>query len=166
MLSKGTIILLILVIITGGYILKFEKSEAELEAYRAVDSQAIRFNADSLSSIAVAKGEVKFKVVRDAGKWSLSEPVEAKVSAEKMDQLVSRIGMLRRMDVIPVKTEKALKEYGFDEPRARLTLSDNQGTKTWLIGRDTPIGETMLYVMEEGAEEAVVANSFKICRKH
>ncbi len=151
--------MLILVILTGGYIIKFEKSNAELAAYRAIDSQAIRFSSDSLSTIAVEKDGVDFTVIREDGNWSLSKPVEAKVAPEKMDQMVSQIAMLKRMDVVPVKTDEAKKEYGFDEPRARLTLSDNQGEKTWLIGRDTPVGDTMLYIMEEGAQEAVVANS-------
>jgi hypothetical protein len=158
MQTKSTLILLGLVLLTGGYMLMFERSGDQSVAYRELNARAVRFAPESLSALRLKKGELEFECVRTDGKWMLSDPVIARVSVEKLDRLVTGLAALRRRDVVQVGGLSDAQKYGFDEPRARLEISDNQGSKVWLIGRDAPLGK-LLYVMEEGGNEASVTDA-------
>lgn len=158
MQTKGLLILLILVVLTGGYILVFERTAEEAAAYHALDARAIRFSPESLSSLRVTKGELEFECVSSDEQWTLAYPVMARVSVAQFDRLVTGLSGLKRRDTVAVAGADDLNQYGFDAPRARLKISDNQGIKTWLVGRDAPLGK-MVYVMEEGGSEVVVTDA-------
>lgn len=157
MQSKSTFVLLILVLATGGYMLAFERGSDQGAAYRKLDAQAIRFSPKSVSSFRLKKDALELEFLRTDAKWTLSYPVMARVSMEQLDRMMTGLASLKRNDVVPVEGLADFNQYGFDAPRATLLIADSQGTKTWLIGRDAPLG-TQVYIMEEGGTEAVVTD--------
>lgn len=117
----------------------------------AIQPQTIRF-------IRLERGDTVIECSKTAGEWKMTLPVDAPVSASIIEKMIAGMATVERGALITGETMASRgmspSDYGFDEPRARITFQNDRGTFTWLIGRDAPLGET-LYVMAEGGTDVI-----------
>jgi len=115
---------------------------------------------DSIEQLLLERGGVQMECTRTSAGWLLTRPVHAALNSGMVEQMVSGMARVERGELLTAETLRQRNltpsDYGFDDPRARITFKNSRGTFTWLIGRDAPVGKT-LYVMLEGGEDIISA---------
>lgn len=114
----------------------------------------------SINSLLLKRDGVEIECSKASGIWRLIRPADAPVNPGIVEQMIAGMARVERGELITAQTleDRGLSpsDYGFDEPRARITFQNNRGTFTWLIGRDAPLGE-MLYIMAEDGADIIAA---------
>ncbi len=155
-----TSLLFIGAVLLGAFIWFFER-DAETSHQKKQRTQTVfSVYPASITSILLERDGVEIECSKESGTWRLIRPTDAPVNAGIVDQMIAGMARVERGELITAQTleDRGLSpsDYGFDEPRARITFQNNRGTFTWLIGRNAPLGE-MLYIMTEGEADIIVA---------
>jgi hypothetical protein len=98
--------------------------------------------------------------------WSLEKPPQAVADKPTLDNLMVRLSHLRGKEVIAFKV-KDLKQYGLDEPAAKITVrvkgADNKTlARTFRLGKPVAKDSEERYAVAEG-ESTVVALPADLC---
>jgi len=155
-----TSMLLIGVVLLGAFIWFFER-DTETSHQKQLRTQTVfAVYPESIHSILLERNGVQIECSKASGAWRLIRPADAPVNSGIVEKMIAGMARVERGELITAKTleDRGLSpaDYGFDEPRARITFQNNRGTFTWLIGRNAPLGE-MLYIMSEGDDDIIAA---------
>lgn len=152
--------LLIGVILLGGFILIFERGNENTHQKEQRKRTVFEMYPESIERILMERNGAKIECEKSSGVWKMIQPLEAPVDSGVVDKMIYELTRIVRGELITAETLKNRNltpaDYGFDAPRARVTVRNNRGTATWLIGRDAPLGKT-LYVMPEGGSDIIAA---------
>jgi len=155
-----TSMLLIGVVLLGAFIWFFEREGETSHQKKQRTRTVFAVYPESIHSILMARDGVEIECSKASGVWRLIRPADAPVNAGIVHKMIAGMARVERGELITTETlaDRGLSpaDYGFDEPRARITFQNNRGTFTWLIGRDAPLGE-MLYIMSEGGGDIIAA---------
>ena len=114
----------------------------------------------SINSILLERDGVEIECSKASGAWRMVRPADASVDPGMVEKMIAGMARVERGELITADTLRdrglSASDYGFDEPRARITFQNNRGTFTWLVGRDAPLGD-MLYVMTENTKDIIAA---------
>ena len=155
-----TSMLLIGAVLLGVFIWFFER-ESETSSQEAIRNQMVfAVYPSSITRILTERDGAEIECTKASGNWRLTRPADAPVDTGVVERMIAGMARVERGELITADTlkERGLTpaDYGFDEPRARITYQNNRGSFTWLIGRDAPLGEN-LYVMAEGQGDIISA---------
>jgi len=152
--------LFISAILLAAFIWFFERDSATSYQQELQTRTLFSVYPESIDLIQMERDEVQIECSKASGEWRMSRPSDAPVNAAVVKQMIAGMAAVERGELITAQTlkERGLTpaDYGFDEPRARITFKNNRGTVTWLIGRDAPLGE-MLYVMSSSGNDIIAA---------
>jgi hypothetical protein len=147
-------------LLLGGFILVFERGSETSRQQEQRTRTVFNVYPDSLDKILLERGGVQIECIKVGGVWRLSKPVDAPVDTALIEKMIAGMTRVERGELISGDTlkERSLTpaDYGFDEPRARISFKNSRGTFTWLIGRDAPLGN-MLYVMSVDSGDIISA---------
>ena len=153
--------LFISVVLLGAFIWFFERNAESSHLKDARNQTVFTVYPQSITSISLERGEVQIACSKASGTWRMTRPVDAPVDTGIIEKMISNMTRVKRGELISTQTLKdrglSAADYGFAEPRARITFTNNRGTFTWLIGRDAPLGDK-LYLMQEGSGEIIAAS--------
>lgn len=112
---------------------------------------------ESIDRIVTEREGVRIECIRDEAEvWRMIGPIEADVDNAMVQQMIASMARVARGERITPATRAARgltpADYGFDDPRARITFRSNQGMMTWLVGRDAPLGDSVYVMMESGGD--------------
>ncbi len=148
--------LLIAALLLGAFIFFFERSSETSWQQQRRQRTVFAVYPDTIEQIRLQRNGVEIECTRTGGKWRLTHPADAPVDEAVVRKMIAGMAGVERGEQIPPETlaERGLSpaDYGFDNPRARITFKNSRGTFTWYIGRDAPLGDS-LYVQsaESGA---------------
>jgi len=152
--------LLIGAVLLGAFIWFFERGSETSHQEKVRNQMVFAVYPESIDSIVMERGGVEIECTKASGTWRLTRPADAPVDAGIVKKVIAGLARVERGELITAETlkERGLTpaDYGFNEPRARITYQNNRGSFTWLIGRDAPLGEN-LYVMAEGQGDIISA---------
>jgi len=152
--------LFISAILLAAFIWFFERDSATSHQQELQTRTLFSVYPESIDFIQMERDEVQIECSKTSGEWRMIRPSDAPVNAAVVKQMIAGMAAVERGELITAQTlkERGLTpaDYGFDEPRARITFKNNRGTVTWLIGRDAPLGE-MLYVMSSSGNDIIAA---------
>jgi len=152
--------LLICAILLGAFIWFFERDGETSHQRQKRTRTVFAVYPESIVSIRMERDGVQIECSKASGSWRLIRPADAPVDAGIVGKMISGMSHVERGELITAETlqERGLtpSDYGFDEPRAKITFQNNRGTFTWLIGRDAPLGD-MLYIMSKGGGDIIAA---------
>lgn len=152
--------LFISAVLLGAFIWFVERDSETTDQQERHGRNLFSVDPASIHLIQMTRGAVEIECTNASGKWRMSRPANAPVNVTVVKQMIAGMAAVERGELISAETlsERGLTpaDYGFDEPRARITFKNNRGTFTWLIGRDAPLGD-MLYVMSTGGEDIIAA---------
>ncbi len=155
-----TSMLLIGAVLLGAFIWFFERDGETSHQKKQRTQTVFAVYPGSIHSILLERNGVEIECSKASGVWRLIRPTDAPVNAGIVEKMIAGMARVERGELITVETLKdrglSPSDYGFDEPRARITFQNNRGTFTWLIGRNTPLGD-MLYIMSEGGGDIIAA---------
>ncbi|QHI68213.1 DUF4340 domain-containing protein [Tichowtungia aerotolerans] len=152
--------LFISAILLGAFIWFVERNSEDSRLQEVRTQKIFAAYPAEISWIHMEREGVTIECVRTAGIWRMTIPVDAPVNSAVVEKMIAGMANVERGELITAKTmkERSLTpaDYGFEEPRAKITFRNNRGTFTWLIGRDAPLGDD-LYVMASGNQNIISA---------
>ena len=152
--------LLISAVLLGAFIWFFERDSGNSLQQERLNRTLFSVYPESIEWIRMERGDVQIECSKASGTWRMTRPTDAPVNAAVVEKMIAGMAAVERGELISAEMLSARgltpSDYGFDEPRARITFKNNRGTFTWLIGRDAPLGE-MLYVMSSDGDDIVAA---------
>ena len=159
---RTTLFLFVAVILLGGFIWLFDQ---RLESTREREEQArkaMRIVADRISYLQIQTTNVLVECAEEDGKWMLVQPVRDRADSAAIDRVLSGLQNLSRGEVITASERKSrnlqLSDYGFDLPRAKITLGDNLRRRTILVGRTALLGASV-YIKDESLDDVIATDT-------
>ncbi|MDF7799526.1 DUF4340 domain-containing protein [Pontiellaceae bacterium B1224] len=158
MKGRSTLVILISIIALGIFIWAQESWRAYSPSAEGQRIRLFNLDSDTLLSIQFSHSNGIVRCEKENGVWMTSDLDGNTGRADEalIQHMVAGLNSLGKGTTI---TEKQLSvrgidpsEYGFDNPLSTITAVDNQGRQTWLVGRETPLGE-MVYVKTDSSED-------------
>ena len=159
---RTTLFLFIAVILLGRLHLVV-RPEAESTREREEQARkAMRIVADRISYLQIQTTNVLVECAEEDGKWMLVQPVRDRADSAAIDRVLSGLQNLSRGEVITASERKSrnlqLSDYGFDLPRAKITLGDNLRRRTILVGRTALLGGSV-YIKDESLDDMIATDT-------
>lgn len=156
---KPTLWLLTILVLTGVFILVFEKGAEPAPRSIPVDMPLVHVSQGAVTRLSIATGTGSVECVRrDGGEWFLTRPVEMRASRAKVDRLIEAIATMRRQEVVDSgRREKrglTLASFGLESPRARYVVGGELRADEILLGDSAPLGE-LVYVQLNGGSDVI-----------
>lgn len=159
---RTTLFLFIAVVLLGGFIWLFDE---RLESTREREEQArkaLKIAADRVSYLQVQASNVLVECAQEDGAWMLVQPVRDRADSAAIDRVLSGLKNLSRGEVITAAERNRrglqLSDYGFDAPRAKITLGDNLRRRTILVGRTALLGGSV-YIKDEAMDDIIATDT-------
>ncbi|VAX23086.1 hypothetical protein MNBD_NITROSPINAE04-795 [hydrothermal vent metagenome] len=123
--------------------------------YDLRDKTLFPFNAGMVAKITLRRGDFKITIVRKSANegWSIVSPIKADADNMEVDNILRSFDEARVAGFIDEKGAD-LAQYGLDEPKGEITLSDGGEKLTLLLGAKT----------ERGGRYAKFANKANVTR--
>ncbi len=155
---QTTLVLLILVALLAGFIVLVERKEQSTQEREEQARRALRVDPARVSYLRFETKGLTLECAREGDLWMIVQPVRARADTAELDRILTGLRDLPRGEVITQSERKShgitQAQYGFDQPRARITLGDHLQRRTILVGREALLGGS-LYLKEEGGEDVV-----------
>ncbi len=159
-LKLTTSMLLIGAVTLGAFIWFFERNGETSHQKKQRNKTVFAVYPESIHSILTERAGAETECSKASGTWRLVRPTDAPVNTGIVEKMIAGMARVERGELIAAETlasrNLSASDYGFDDPRAKITFKNNRGTFTWLIGRNAPLGDK-LYIMAEGAGDIIAA---------
>lgn len=162
MKPKGLLIAVVLLAVLGGAVWYSNKKEASAGDKKGTDASTkiLAIPDDQFQEIQIRKvsGETE-KLVREGGKWRLTEPKPLPADQDAVSSMVTSLGALNADRVVEEKADD-LKQFGLADPTLRVQIKRKDGkTDEVLIGDDMPTGSGA-YAMKAGDPKVYAIAAF------
>jgi Domain of unknown function (DUF4340) len=139
---RSTIVLLAVLLATGGYAYYISKKPAE-DATSKQEKVFGNIQADKIDEIRVKSASGDTTTLRkESGVWQIVEPIKTRADESEVSGMTSALAQLNVVRVID-ENPKDLKDYGLGTPRIEVafkTDADKALAHTLLIGEKSPTG--------------------------
>ncbi len=138
------------------------KKDETAEAKKTTAEKLYAFAPAKVKAITVeAKGETT-RLARTEGGWRVESPVQAEAERAAADALVDKVAELRRKAAIAAAPDAAsLTRYGLSQPRARVTLTLDDGKVETLALGDESSFDGSAFVRTTGGDVELVAGDVR-----
>ena len=152
MRQRNTLILAALLVLLGVYVYFFEIRPGE----RPKGDRLISFKPEEVASILLTYPKQEIQLQKDAGKWKLTQPLQAAADGSTVGALLAALtaGTIQRtLEKKPGAED--IKSFGLDRPTAKIsiTLASGITLPSLVFGTTTPLGNSA-YV-QRGNDPAV-----------
>jgi len=152
---RNTLIVLVLLILVGGYIYFFQAGKPEEET-----KKLFNIKADDITKIVLQYPGQEIEVERSGGSWKLVKPIKVDADTSALNTLTHEIAdadVKRIVDEHP--TNLAL--YGLDKPNATVLVSTKNKTFPGIeVGRTTPIGYSVYIKAKDNPAVMLTSGAF------
>ncbi len=132
---RNTIIVLVLLLIVGGYIYFFQAGKPEEQTQKLFN-----LKADDITGLVLKYPDQEIEVNRTGGGWRLVKPINTEADAAAISTLTHEIadaGIKRTVDDHPA----SLAPFGLDKPGVTVVVSTKDKTLPGVeVGKNAPIG--------------------------
>ncbi|MFH0880063.1 MAG: DUF4340 domain-containing protein [Lentisphaerota bacterium] len=159
---RTTILLLSLVLLLGSIILLLNRRVESTRTRAERSGHALAFDPDAVKDLRMEAGAVSLECVKGSHGWRMIKPFDARVDEGEINRILATLADLPDLEKISARDmeDRQLKadDYGFAQPRARITLGDTEKKRIFAVGRDAPLGSA-LYIMEVGQGDMVLTST-------
>ena len=152
--QRKSLLMLVVLLILGGYIYFVEVPREQKEAE---GKKLVVLDKDAIAEIALTYPERAVTLKKtEAGKWRITQPVEADADESTVNNLITAVvdaEVKRTLDEVP----QDLTVYGLNAPvtKMKLTLKDGKSLPLVSLGKDTPVGFSV-YAQKEGEQKILL----------
>jgi len=154
--GRTTLLLLAVVISVGLYIQFAERYRDTVEERRAAARLALRFDPESITALRIDTPAGLFILECSNEVWRITSPSPGLADENAVMRILDTLAGLRRSEIITAEEQRDLQlditQYGFQPPRAQVTLVSGNDSTTMLIGRDAPGGDQMYLKQLDSAD--------------
>lgn len=151
---RNSLIMLAVLLALGGYVYFVEVPREKKETE---EKKVLVFDKEAVSELALTYPDRVLTLKKnEAGKWRITQPVEAEADETTVKNLINAIAdaeVNRTLDEVP----QDLAVYGLTAPvvKAKLTLKDGKAFPLLSFGKDTPVGFST-YAQKEGDTKVIL----------
>lgn len=152
--QRKSLLMLVVLLILGGYIYFVEVPREQKEAE---GKKLVVLDKDAIAEIVLTYPERAVTLKKtEAGKWRITQPVEADADESTVNNLITAVvdaEVKRTLDEVP----QDLTVYGLNAPviKMKLTLKDGKSLPLVSLGKDTPVGFSV-YAQKEGEQKILL----------
>jgi len=159
--TSSTIFLLLAVLVVGVYIQFGERHRDNLDQRKSAARLALKFEPEDITGVRIETPDGLFLLEASNRVWRITSPVQGLADASSVLRMLDTLAALRRSEIITLEEQKSLKltpdMYGFNPPRASITIDDGSVKTSVLIGRDAPGGQ-QLYMKRSDMDDILVTS--------
>ena len=145
----------------GAFILLVERRGQTTKEREEQARRALHVDAARVSYLRFETTNLVVECAREGDDWMVVQPVRARAASAAIGRILAGLEDLPRGEVITDAERRArglgMDDYGFDQPRARVTYGDSLQRRTVVVGRDAPLGG-QLYVKAD-LQSDIIATS-------
>ena len=156
--GRSTLILFASILVVGAFILVQETWRFKSETRQYHQIRLFDLDPESVFSFSFEVSNLVVSCTNQSGVWMTGDP-QAGMGRADVTLVYRTLAGLNSIGKGIVITPEHLQmrgiepeEYGFCQPATNINVLDNHGTRSWQIGRKTPLGN-MLYAKQEGHPE-------------
>lgn len=156
---KGRTILVICLLIFGGYAVYDFFSEKKAEEKRAMDARLMTVEFDQVDQIEVEKGNQKIVLKRSVDGWSMLEPLKDAADNTAADDFVKGAFPERIIEVAKEGEGIQWALYGLDKPLGKVTFKSTAGTQDVFEISEKRNFEDNTFARRNGENRVLLVNS-------
>ncbi len=157
---KPTLWLLGMVVLTGLFMIVFERNTDSGVRSLPLNSALLHLSPEGITRLSLTTGTNRVECVRRDGEWFLTRPMEARADAARISRLMEALVKIRKQEVVdPVRRAKrglSRASFGLEPPRARLVVGTDSHSDEILLGDDAPLGN-LVYLSLNDEEDVIGA---------
>lgn len=156
---KGRSILVITLLIFGGYAVYDFMQDKKKETLTMEQSRLMTVDFDQVDQVVLEKPTAKIVLKRSVNGWSLESPLKDNADSGMVDDYLK--GMATEKIIEIVKDEPGINwaTYGLDKPMGTLTLTSTSGAKNTFEISEKRNFEENAYARRNGEERVLLVNS-------
>ncbi len=160
MSGRSTFILLVLVLLTGGFIWFFERGGETTDDQMARARFALRIQPDQITRLRLDSSKIRMQFSKQGDGWHITAPIQTMADESHIDELLTRLAILPSCQIITGtqlrRRHQGPADYGLDPPRWKIALGDRDSELVLLVGNDAPTGDA-LYLQVSGTHNIIVS---------
>lgn len=125
-------------------------------------ARVLDIRADDVGSLAIIRESFRVDCVRKERQWFLRYPVAGRADDASIDRILSILEVLPRGETISEEQRKerllSRKDFGLENPRARIVVVDALGVTELAVGNDSPLGDSVFVGVGAAGEIFVTAH--------
>jgi hypothetical protein len=159
MKRPGLIILSAAVVLVGGYALyDYRQANPDPEKKQAADNIS-RLKEDQIAKFSIQKDSEIIEVEKKDGLWKMTKPIQDQANQISSRDFVSGVTSEKMIEVAKEGEAIDWNAYGFDHPKAVITLSTADGkTESFSVGNAKNF-EGYSFVRQDSTNKVLVASS-------
>ncbi|MEI6515337.1 MAG: DUF4340 domain-containing protein [bacterium] len=157
---RPTLWLLLMVVLTGVFVLVFEKGAEPAARALPVESPLLHVSPASITRLSIMSATTSVECIRREGEWFLTSPVEMRANSARIQRLIAAVTAIRKREVLDAglrgKRGLSLGSFGLETPRARLVVGTDLRADEILLGDASPLDD-LVYLRLNGSEDVIGA---------
>ncbi|GEM_PF-1032801 len=162
MKAGRTVVLLLAVLGLGGWIYMVERHQKSGVEEEQENRKVFRMDPESLTALRIRHPDYDVTLNLEGERWMFEHPQGAVAQQAKVMQLLSRLRVLDRGELITAADMKQrgqrLADFGLAVPQAVIEMTDSRGSKTYDVGDPDPLG-SQLYIKERNTQNVMLVSS-------
>src|ERR1017187_4187442 len=157
MKSRTTWFLVIIALVIGAL--------AALDYYRgttthdllAKSKRVLDFQSKDIIGLKIDLTNQVYTLERAGDQWQIKQPLNVRANYSTVSSILDELEFAERNRVITAKelTDLTPKDFGLENPRARVTLQNKKGSMILLVGNETPTKDAV-YAQLQGKKDVLV----------
>ncbi|MEN0057552.1 MAG: DUF4340 domain-containing protein [Bdellovibrio sp.] len=156
---KGRTILVLTLLLFGGYAYYDHVQDQKKEAQRIEDSRLLSLNYEQIDGFEIHKGEQKVVVKRDVNGWALAEPLQDGADNEAVEDFIKNIVPEKVLEVAKEDSELDWSLYGLDKPLGTIRFKTSSGEESVFTVSEKRNFEDNAFVRRNQENKVLVVNS-------
>ena len=158
MKSRTTLVLVLMALVIGGLVALDYYRGTSTRDLAAKSKRVLDFQSKDITGLKIDLTNQVYTLERLGDQWQMKQPLNVRANYSTVSSILDELEFAERNRVITGKELTGLtpKDFGLENPRARLTLQNKKGSMILLIGSETPTKDAV-YAQLQGKKDVLVA---------
>lgn len=156
---KGRTILVLCLLVFGGYALYDFQQDKKKEEKNMEEVRLLTVNFEQVNDVEIQKGDEKIVLHRTVDGWELTQPIKDRADNTEVDDFVKNTVPERVIDVAKEGSDIKWSVYGLDKPLGKITFKTTGGQQNVFEISDKRNFEENVFARRDGENRVLVINS-------
>lgn len=156
---KGRTLLVLALLLFGGYAVYDYMQDKKVEEKKLTDSQLMTVNFEQVDQVMIERGGQVISLKRSVDGWDLTSPLQDHADNIVTDDFVKNVAAEKIIDVAKEGDKIEWSTFGLDKPLAKITFATTSGTKNSFEISEKRNFEENAFARRDGEDRVLIVNS-------